>query len=134
MPAFDPSALTLRDVSTSRGSVSAPSNSARASIPLFTLNRPHLSIWVQQTSPAVVGLGCTCFVQFSVRPLTVGPSTGVSDEWLTLPNSLVILDPAGTPALINAFFPASKIRLVVAMPANEGEAPGVVSYVLGCSG
>lgn len=98
------------------------------SIPLLAVGMPHLTAWIRQLSPNVAGQGVSVALEFSVRPLNVGPNDDVGDEWLRL--SASVLDPAGTPTLINVFFPVAKIRLVIV------DSPGgacSIDYVLACS-
>lgn len=117
---------TSRAESTSRGRLLGAGNIT--SLPLLTVGMPHLSFWLRQTSPVVVGQGATIFLEFSVRPLNLGPSTDATDEWLPLQGTPIVLDPAGTPSIVNLFFPAAKIRL----RTFQGFAV-TLDYVLGCS-
>jgi len=117
---------TSRAVSNTRGVL--VSGGAAKSLPLLTVGMPHLSVWVRQLTPPVVGQAVTVLVEFSVRPLNIGPNNDTADEWLPFPTP-VTLDPSGVPAVWSLFFPVAKIRLRVPDPGFAWS----VDYVLGCS-
>lgn len=117
---------TSRAMSNSRGRLVGVGN--LESLPLLTVGMPNLSFWMRQTAPVIVGQGASVFLEFSVRPLTLGPSLDASDEWLPLQTAPIVLDPGGTVSLVNLFFPAAKIRL----RTFQGFAV-TFDYVLGCS-
>lgn len=119
---------TSRAVSNSRGLLASAGGAVVKSVPLLTVGMPHLIAWARQVSPIVVGQAVTVALEVSVRPLNVGPDDDIGDEWLRV--AVAVLDPAGTPTLINVFFPVAKIRLrVVDAPAGAYS----LDYVLACS-
>lgn len=124
---------TSRAVSNTRGQIIVgPGGAADSSIPLLTVGMPHLSLWIRQISPVVVGGGASVSFQFSVRPYDAGQNLGSGkgpDEWLDLLATPLVLDPSGTPSIQTIFFPAAKIRIFA-----EGALPATtIEYVLGCS-
>lgn len=117
---------TSRAVSNSRGFLL--SGASAKSLPLLTVGMPHLSVWARQVTPNVAGQGVTVLVEFSVRPLVIGPNNDTADEWLAFPTPIT-LDPSGVPSLVNLLFPVAKIRLNVPDPGFGWS----LDYVLGCS-